>query len=206
MQFKEFLEHIQYGDCYNLAIGAALRQGDLHEQSEATRQVTTMVRLGLLEMAEKFDVFVGSESVRVSEHYPQILVTDPEYLRFVELDCEGYVLQPYSIQNTDSWDFRKTSLGRFTLNPRWAGKVIQVHYKKAPVTDIKEDTEIPLPLVNALSAYVAMKATGTVGNATPEQTSVYYARFRNAIEDLEDSGYGHLADKPAKNIRDGGFI
>ena len=206
MKFNDFIEHIKYGECYNLALGAALRQGDAGEQEVAVRQCTAYIRQGLTELSERFDIFVGSEGIYVPADYPQIRIQDPEYLRFIELSAEGRVLAPFHIQNTDSWDFKVVAHGRFALHERWAGKTVLVTYKKAPVSSFTDDTEIPLPYINALAAYVAHRASGTVGSLRPEELSVFFARYRDSVEALEDAGYGHLRDMPAKNIKTGGFI
>lgn len=206
MQFKDFVEHIAYGECFNLAIGMALREGDADEREAAKRQIKTHLRQGLMGLAEQFDIFVGNEAAVVPAEFQQIRIKDPLYLRPIEVTGDGEVLKPYGVQHTDNWDYKSVSHGLFTFNSRWANRPVQFLYKRSPEYEITDTTEFPTPFVDALSAYVAHRCHNTLGNHTPEMLSVFYARYRASIEALEDAGYGSIMDRPAKNVYERGFV
>ena len=206
MKFIDFLDHIKNGECYNLAIGYALREGDAREIEEAKKQVAAHTKQGLMVMAEEFNIFVDTQSFRVPEGYPQIRVTDTSFLRVIEVTHGTIPLQPYSVQGTDTWDYKILAHGLLVFNPRWQNKAVQVLFRKCPVENIFDETDLPTPLINALTAFVAHRLNGGTGTRDVNEGSMYYARFRDAMGLLELAGYSSLRDMPAKNVHSKGFV
>ena len=206
MRFDEFIEQIMYGECYNLALGMSLREGEAREQAAAKRQVAVHVRQGLMELSERFDVFVNTESVRIPIGYAQARITNSDFLRVLQVTSEGVELRPYSVENTENWDYKTLGHGVYSFHSRWEGEVVQFLYKSAPVQVVEDSTVLPAPFLGALGAYVAHRAHSGMGGRSTEEMSITYARYRDAVELLEDSGYGTLQELPAHNVASKGFI
>lgn len=209
MQFIDFIEHIKYGECYNLAVGAALREGTQSEQEVAKHQVRAHAREGLMTLAEAYNIYVGTQAFHIAEHYTQVRITDPNFLRVMEVASEGKPLRPFSVQNTSTWDYQTVSHGLLSFRPEWAGKVVQVLFKQTLSGPLTDDTVIPAPFIHALSTFVALRLSGAVGGMSEgqwRQSSVQYARYSDALDQLTLAGYASISETPAKNVQAKGYV
>jgi hypothetical protein len=164
--------------------------------------------MGLAELYKRFNLLLKTETIlTVPETTVYVLQSADVNQVIAVYNQKGEELTSIAVINSRHYDYKQLNYRTFLI-PDPKNEYLMFVYKASPVpiTDIKEELDIPPDMTGALLDYVAYMGHSTINSDNLNETSMYYQRFEKACALLEHHGYRINLHTACLRIQDKGFV
>lgn len=166
------------------------------------------LNLGLIDLYEKFNIGIRSESIRVvPEQAVYNLKNDDVNLILKIYNEAGEELNDSDVIDSKLWDYKLINYKTFILHKPFDG-LLYVLYKSAPIPirDTDDNIDLPEAFKEALMLYMLYLGTATIHSEASNEyrswdtKSVFYTLYSNKCAELIQLGYKIPIDSEAMPV------
>ena len=166
------------------------------------------LNMGISELYRRFGLSIKEEIVPTCEDKRLYeLQNDDVMFLYAIYDQHGHEIPQQDTLDDVGLHYKRVNYRSFLLNEPMEGELFCV-YKASPVRimDDNDEIDIPDPMIDALEGFVTYKVLSIMNNDQVQEASAYRQYYEMMMKDLENQGYGAMADTERFSLHRRGYV